>query len=108
MAIDLTKDTGLSPTQAAKLVPSWAGRPSHPSKIVRWIKVGLTVNGERIKLEALRMGGTWVTTAQALHEFGERLTRAEQGEDLPCQSISTTARRREVELAERTLDRVGI
>lgn len=109
MAIDLTKEAGLNPTQLAKLIPSpRTGHASHSSKVVRWITNGVLVNGQRVKLEALRMGGQWVSTAGALHEFGERLAAGKcDGPAMPLPA-STSKRRREVERAERTLEHIGI
>ncbi len=109
MPIDLTKEAGLNPTQLAKLIPSpRTGHASHSSKVVRWIVNGVLVNGQCVKLEALRMGGQWVSTAGALHEFGERLALSRSETSPQPLPASTSKRRREVERAERTLEHIGI
>jgi hypothetical protein len=42
----------------------------HPQTIVRWIQKGVrAANGERIKLEAIRVGYRWMTSEAALKRF---------------------------------------
>jgi hypothetical protein len=75
--IDLTAEKAIPLSRAARLVPSATGEGTvHPSTIHRWV-----VRGHRgIKLEALRLGGRWVTSAEAVARFAERLTAAYTGE----------------------------
>lgn len=75
MPIDLVTQTGLSPNQAARLLPSYReGQPTHASRIVRAIVHGhRDPTGAIIKLEAIRFGSQWVTTAEAIQEYAERL-----------------------------------
>ncbi|MDB4533126.1 hypothetical protein N9248_02350 [bacterium] len=42
--------------------------PSRPT-IYRWIRKGVVVNGKTIKLRAVRIGKTFVTSEQAVSEF---------------------------------------
>lgn len=69
--IDLKTETKLSLSQAAKLVPpTRQDKQVHVSTIVRWILRG--VRG--VRLEAVRVGGRWVTTHEALERFSAALT----------------------------------
>ncbi|MCK6466046.1 MAG: DUF1580 domain-containing protein [Phycisphaerae bacterium] len=63
-------DERLPLTEVAKLVP---GRPS-VNCVWRWCRRGvLARNGERIRLEHIRIGGKIFTTRAWLEEFGRRL-----------------------------------
>jgi hypothetical protein len=120
MSIDLTLEQGLTPARAARLVPPLRQRrdpsghlepvPTHPSTIVRWIVSGVRArDGSLVRLEAIRVGGRWVTTARCLTAFAARLTAAQT---VPaCQPAArplSPARRRDVEAAARELDEIGI
>ena len=64
----------LTLSQAAKLVP---GRP-HASTIWRWCRRGvLSRNGERIRLQHIRMGGKIFTKEIWVEEFGHKLAEAD-------------------------------
>jgi hypothetical protein len=67
---------GLALAQAAKrLPPSRSGRPVSADTIARWIQVGLRApDGRRVRLHAVRLGGRWVVTEDAIKEFLEQLT----------------------------------
>ena len=87
MAIDLSSEEILTPAEAAKRCPCRrGGRPTHVSTVYRWMTRG--VNG--IRLEALRLGGGLVTSAEALQRFAERLT----GSD--AEPVVKTSRQREL------------
>src|SRR5918997_7046189 len=106
MPFDLTSESALTLSQAAKLVPSYrAGRPTHVSRLVRWIVNGVrTDDGRVVKLEALRLGGQWVTSAAALQRFAEAMTSG-QGPVVPAQTAGS--RRKSAEQASRALDAIG-
>jgi hypothetical protein len=76
MSIDLTKEPGIRPAQAARLVPPLRdGRPTHPATIVRWIVDGCPDGrGGREFLEGARTPGGWITSTAALQRFLSRLT----------------------------------
>lgn len=114
-------DERLPLTEVAKLVP---GRPS-VNCVWRWCRRGvLARNGERIRLEHVRIGGKIFTTRAWLEEFGRRLaTEDAKYFDLahalvpPDRRVSTRGRpaspinerrRREIEDAERELDKAGL
>jgi hypothetical protein len=78
--IDLLRENSISLTEAAGLVPPGRrGRPTHLSTLLRWIKPG--VRG--VRLEAVRLGGRWVTSREALQRFADRLTAAQAGPTAP-------------------------
>ena len=52
------------------LPPARRNKRPHLSRLLRWILDG--VNG--VRLEAIRLGGRWVTSREALQRFCERLT----------------------------------
>src|SRR4051794_23630272 len=91
MPFDLNSEPALTLAQAAKLVPSYrAGRATHVSRLVRWIVNGVrAVDGRIIKLEAMRLGGQWVTSAAALHRFAEAMTPGQE----PVKSAQTAGSR---------------
>jgi hypothetical protein len=107
--IDLTTETTLSLNQAARLLPP--GRRNRPVSfacVFRWVTQGAKgPTGELVKLEAIRVGGRWLTSRQALQRFGERLTPGEVTEQRPVPR-SPAARERAIKRAEKELDRIGI
>ena len=107
--IDLANQQGLSPKEAAILLPSYkGGKPSHPSKIIRLITKGTRLpNGSVERLEALRIGNQWITTAEAIRTYGERVAAGSLGQP---QSIATKpiSPRPAAERADRELASIGI
>ena len=59
---------------AAREVPSRTGRPVNALTIWRWSAVGVKTPRGRIKLEAIRCGATWFTSAEAVARFIETLS----------------------------------
>jgi hypothetical protein len=106
MAIDLTTQRGLNLKQAAKLIPSCRDdRPTHISRLVRWITRGVKdQNGAIVKLEALRLGGQWITTAEAVQAFAERLTPSLSES---AESRTSKGRRKAAERADAELTKIG-
>lgn len=106
----------VSLTDAAKIAP---GRPS-ANCLWRWCRRGvLARNGQRVRLQHVRMGNTIYTKAEWLDEFGHRLAEADalqfdsEGQDTSTGTSREPAslnqqRRREIESAERELDESGI
>lgn len=68
--------------------PTQAGRRVHLSTALRWVTRG--VRG--VRLEAVRLGGRWVTSLEALDRFAARLTaadcRPEHGAAAPHQAAT--------------------
>jgi hypothetical protein len=95
----------ISPTALARQVClDDTGRPVHTATIIRWISRGVCVRGQVIKLEALRLGGRWITSRPALDRFMARLTAASSGE-VAQPSVATPAK--EDERADRELSSQG-
>src|SRR5438128_2214980 len=102
---DLTQEPPISLAEAAKSIPSGRGaKRTHISTVFRWISRG--VSG--VRLEALRLGGRWVTSREAVQRFAERLT-AERSGAQPTLTTRTSARRTAATArAEVELQRIGI
>jgi hypothetical protein len=74
--IDLSTETLLSLAEAAKLLPpARLGKPVTFQCVLRWVQEGARgADGRPVTLEALRLGGRWVTSREALQRFAEALT----------------------------------
>jgi hypothetical protein len=108
--LDLTNETPITLAQtAARLPPNRLDRPVTASCVLRWVLSGVRVpGGGRIRLEAVRLGGRWLTSVEALERFAERQT---PGLDAPKNGAPPrppASRRRASERAERELGRIGI
>jgi hypothetical protein len=109
--IDLRNETTISLAQAAlKFPPYRLGRPVTASCILRWVLSGVKVpGGGRVKLEAVRLGGRWLTSVEALERFAARQT---PGLDAPAGGGAAprppAKRRKASERAERELAKLGI
>jgi hypothetical protein len=61
-------------TAAALLPPTRHGWPVRLSCIVRWIGRGLLIpSGERVRLEAIRHDGHWLTSGEAVNRFAAQV-----------------------------------
>lgn len=103
--IDVTKGMVLS--KAARELPSLRqDKPVHSSTLIRWILHGVNgPDGQVVRLEAVRLGGHWITDADALNAFAARLTPAPGGGTAPQKPNN---RRLADELADRELERRGL
>jgi hypothetical protein len=74
--IDLNNEQLLSLSQAAKLLPPGRGnRPASLSCVLIWVLNGIkSPSGQIVRLEAIRLGGRWLTSRQALQRFAEAQT----------------------------------
>jgi hypothetical protein len=106
--IDLARESAISLKEAARLVPpARDGHRCHLSTLLRWILQGCrSPTGEVVRLEALRLGGKWITSREALQRFAERLTpHLEEAAPAPR---SAQARSRASLHAEAELERHGV
>jgi hypothetical protein len=102
--IDLKTERPIPLAEAARLVPAARnGKRCHESTLFRWITKGI----RGVKLEALRLGGRWVTSREALQRFAERLTPDLEATPRPVPR-SPARRRRASERAAKELERIGI
>jgi hypothetical protein len=112
--INLENETTVSLSQVARrLPPGRRGRPVTISCILRWILDGVRLpSGEVVRLEAVRLGGRWLTTLEAVARFADRQTPKLTDAAAPVPSgaaLRAPARRqRESERAADELTRIGI
>jgi len=105
--IDLTTEETFPLGEAPKYLPRGRGgvRP-HFTTLLRWILDGAKGPGGRVHLEALRVGGKWVTSKEALQRFAEALTPA-VGTARPAPR-TPGSRQRAAEAAAKRLERQGV
>jgi hypothetical protein len=84
--IDLANESLLSLADAARLLPpARLGRPVSFHCVLRWVLQGAAgAAGNVVKLEALRLGGRWVTSREALQRFAEKLTAPAADDPAPA------------------------
>ena len=100
--IDISTEQLLTHPQAARVRPHGRlGRPTHPSTVYRWISRGVRGVAGVVKLEGVRLGGSWYTSREALQRFAEALTNG--GTQVP---LEATPHQRD-EQADETLRRLG-
>jgi hypothetical protein len=107
--IDLTLETTISLAAAGRLVPpARRGRRTHLSTLLRWVSRGTRApSGQRVRLEAVRLGNRWVTSREALQRFAAALTP--QFADTPPTDPRTPGqRRRASERVAARLEAAGI
>jgi hypothetical protein len=107
--LDLSVEQPIPLAAAAKLIPpARRGKRCHLSTLVRWITAGCRApSGERVRLEAVRLGSRWVTSMGAIQRFSERLTPRLDAPAAPAPR--TPARRaRAAERAGAELESLGI
>jgi len=62
----------ITPKQAAAMFHP----PVYPGTVWSWMRDGLLLNGERIRLKASRVGKRWYTTATAVETFKRQCEEA--------------------------------
>jgi hypothetical protein len=81
---------------------------THFSTVFRWIMKGVRrSDGQFVRLEAIRIGGKWVTTQKALQAFAEATTPKRDGAPMPT-TRTETKRRQASERAARELAAMGV
>jgi len=99
-------------TEAAKILPKINGRRPHPSTLWRWARRG--ING--LYLETRRVGGRFVTSAEALERFTKALAEIPVHAELPLAPTppptkgkrSPSQRAKDLARTERELSAAGI
>jgi hypothetical protein len=73
---EIARGLGVTLNQVRPILPSARkGKPATRSRLVRWILDGVTApDGRRVRLEAVRLAGKWVTTPQAIARFAAAQT----------------------------------
>ena len=91
--------------QAASHYPGHRGAERlHPATLTRWIIRGVrALGGQRVRLEAIRVGCRWLTSEAALARFAEALGATQ--DSLPPRSPA--ARSDAADVAGRELEKLG-
>ncbi len=95
--------------QIARVVPpSREDKAVTPSCVFRWVTEGVRVlGGGRVRLEAMKLAGRFISTPMALARFLEAQTPQASSESAPGQS-SPGKRLKAAERAGAELDKLGI
>ena len=107
--IDLRNETIISLAAAARMLPPGRrGRPVTLSCILRWILDGVRLkSGQIVRLEAVRLGGRWITSTEALQRFAAGQTPEPEDLARPL-PLTPSARHRASARAAAELNKVGI
>jgi hypothetical protein len=99
---------GLALSAAGRLFPGHRGGTAvDPSTVFRWVTKGAnTPSGGPVRLEAVRVGGRWLTSQGAVARFVAALTAAADPSPTPAPR-SPAARRRASERAGERLAKAG-
>jgi hypothetical protein len=93
---------------ARRLPPGRGGRPVSFSCVLRWITQGVPgPDGQRIRLEGVRLGGRWLTSEEALARWAECLTPRFDADRSPAPR-TPAQRNRAAAKVEKLLDNAGI
>jgi hypothetical protein len=105
---EIQAGTGLSLSAAGRLFPGRRGNCTvDPSTVFRWLTKGAKASdGRVVRLEAVRVGGRWLTSRPAVARFVDALTAAATP-DRPPPAPSPAARSRAAEQAAAALERMG-
>ena len=94
---------------AQRFPPYRQGKSVTLSCLVRWVLNGVRApNGERIKLEAARLAGRWITTPQAISRFVAAQSPPSTTTTPTSVPRSPSARQRSSERAAKLLEAAGI
>jgi hypothetical protein len=105
---EILSGSGLSLGQAARCFPPYReSKPVNPSTIFRWITTGVRLqDGSRLRLEARRVGGRWLTSREAVQRFIDAQTPIVR--DKLARLTTQTERARRAERAGKELEKAGI
>jgi hypothetical protein len=109
MAIDLQSEQLISFAKATQFIPPGRnGKKTHISTLLRWATKGAKApDGTIVRLEAMRLGGRWLTSCEALQRFAEALTPRLDGSTEPA--VRSAKRRKQASVqAAAELDKLGI
>ena len=95
MAVNLLDETTLTLLDAAKSLPALrSGKRVHVATLYRWATYG--VRG--VRLESQKVGGTVVTSLEAIRRFSERVTAAARPASPPAPAAARRAASVDAEL----------
>jgi hypothetical protein len=108
---EIQSGAGLSLSAAGRLFPGHRGGAAvDPSTVFRWVTKGTRTHaGQLVKLEAVRVGGRWLTSRGAVARFVAALTEAADPSTSPPPPATRTptASRRAAAAADAKLQRMG-
>jgi hypothetical protein len=105
--IDLANESLIGLAQAAAtLPPGRRGKRVHLSTILRWVLKGVKTPTGLVQLEAIRLGGRWLTSREAMQRFAERQT-PDYAQQIPTPRSSAASLRAALR-AEEALIRMGV
>jgi len=110
LTVDLRSEELLSLPQAARRFPPFRqGRPVNPSTVWRWVFTGVRLpDGRRVRLDAVRLSGRWLTSVEAIERFVAAQTpRLDEAAGTPTPR-TPRQRRRAAERAGAELAKRGI
>jgi hypothetical protein len=91
------------------LPPGRKGKRLSLSAALRWVLQGVRLpDGQRLHLEAVRVGGKWVTSVEALERFAMAQTPKLDCPNHPAPPRTPGQRRRAAERAAKELEQLGI
>jgi hypothetical protein len=87
-----------------------SGKPADYSTVFRAVTDGTLVNGERIPLEALKSGGKWVTSREAVDRYLPKLTEAalDRSKQPRCAPTDSSRRKDEINRAARECEALAV
>lgn len=105
--IEIQDGQGLSLSAAGRLFPAHRGPGTvDPSTVFRWVTKGArSADGQIVKLEAVRLPGSWRTSRPAIARFVAALTPATDSSTPTHRSFA--ARKRASDRAARRLQEMG-
>jgi hypothetical protein len=108
---EIQSGEGLSLSAAGRLFPGHRGNGTvDPSTVFRWVTKGMrTPDGRVMRLEAVRVGGRWLTSRGAVARFVSALTAAADPPPATSTPVprTSTACQKKTEQAIRSLVRRG-
>src|ERR1700719_63908 len=96
MAAKILSEKVLGLAQAGNRFPAHRGKGRiSPVTIWRWVSQGVrTPDGRHVHLEAVRLGGRWLTSEEALIRFAAAQTPQTDAESSPCAPEPTLTQHR--------------
>ena len=97
--------------EVCRLLPSHTGKPLAFATVWRWVQTGVkSPTGERVRLQACKLGGRLLTSKTALDEFMKALTPDFAGGGIGTVQATRSAnkRRRATEKAAAELKKMGV
>ncbi|HVK18248.1 MAG TPA: DUF1580 domain-containing protein [Fimbriiglobus sp.] len=103
--IDVLKERLVKAVNARHVFAGDKDRPlPHPSTVLRWIHRGVRTPTGRARLEAVRVGGVWYTSKEAVQRFANRLS---QSKDDPSSTLGSKPAPSAAVSAQRLLEQTG-